>query len=218
MNVLHLLRVTRQKVKVDLLAECQNQKRMDERKSQKEHLTFDPSYFRAATTTYGGLSNSARNALWKPVGHRTPDDVRILTVGPHLIDLIRESLHKNRRWIISWCLPIFRKLYIACHFSPNTLVLWKRGCHKLSGMTSLKMTESSYVKETWVPECISSFPVMHLCKERILTREPVSEFKMEVMNGSLKKSSLVYSCTHTFYCISAEDWDFALLKHAFKNY
>lgn len=106
MNVLHLLRVTRQKVKVDLLAECQNQKRMDERKSQKEHLTFDPSYFRAATTTYGGLSNSARNALWKPVGHRTPDDVRILTVGQHLIDLIRRSLHKNRRWIISWCLSI----------------------------------------------------------------------------------------------------------------
>lgn len=80
MNVLHLLRVTRQKVKVDLLAECQNQKRQDERKSKKEHLTFDPSYFRAATTTYGGLSTSARTALWKPIGHRTPDDVRILTV------------------------------------------------------------------------------------------------------------------------------------------
>lgn len=80
MNVLHLLRVTRQKVKVDLLAECQNQKRQDERKSKKEQLTFDPSYFRAATTTYGGLSTSARTALWKPIGHRTPDDVRILTV------------------------------------------------------------------------------------------------------------------------------------------
>ncbi|XP_062591356.1 uncharacterized protein LOC134252827 [Saccostrea cucullata] len=79
MNVLHLLRVTRQKVKVDLLAECQNQKRRDQRKSKKEQLTFDPSYFKSATTTYGGLSNIARNALWKPIGHRTLDDVRILT-------------------------------------------------------------------------------------------------------------------------------------------
>ena len=80
MNVLTLLRVTQRKVKGDMIAERRLRKKRKP-PAGKEHLSFDLNYFKAATTTYGGLSVSARTALWKQPGHRTEEDVHILMVG-----------------------------------------------------------------------------------------------------------------------------------------
>ncbi|XP_063412938.1 uncharacterized protein LOC134695591 isoform X2 [Mytilus trossulus] len=76
--VSRLLNAVKAKMKMQTREEISSVKKEDEKGHKSNVLDFDVSYFRSATTSYGGLSHRARDALWKMVHQRTERDIRTL--------------------------------------------------------------------------------------------------------------------------------------------
>ncbi|XP_052078266.1 uncharacterized protein LOC127716181 [Mytilus californianus] len=76
--VSRLLNAVKAKMKMQTREEISSVKKEDEKSHKSNVLDFDVSYFRSATTSYGGLSHRARDALWKMVHQRTERDIRTL--------------------------------------------------------------------------------------------------------------------------------------------